>query len=79
MMLSDSYYLDEILMMMETEPLLDDGAPSLDDGFGAMMFVELMFYVRDGCYLDGKSLVMPMMISVTFSTADALDIYELLE
>ena len=40
--------------------------------------MELMFYVRDGCYLDG-SLIMPMMASITFSTADALDIYELLE
>ena len=27
----------------------------LDDAFGAMMFVELIFYVRDDCYLDGRA------------------------
>ena len=30
-MISDSYYLDELLMMTEIEPLLDDVAPG-DDG-----------------------------------------------
>jgi hypothetical protein len=42
------------------------------------MFVELIFYVCDGCYL----MVEPHMLmttSVTFSIAEALDIYELLE
>ena len=58
-MLSDSYCLDELLMMMEMEPLLDDGDPFLDDGFGAMMFVELMFYVHDGRYLDGRVSLCP--------------------
>ena len=38
-MLSDSYYLDELLMMMEMEPLLDDVAP----GVGGVSFVQLMY------------------------------------
>ena len=28
LMISDSYYLDELLMMIKLEPLLDDVAPS---------------------------------------------------
>ena len=42
------------------------------------MFVELMFYVRDGCHLMVEPHML-MMTSITFSTAEALDIYELLE
>ena len=31
----------------------------LDHAFGAMMSMELMFYVRDGCYLDGRVSLCP--------------------
>ena len=37
MILSDSYYLDELLMMMEIEPLLYDLAPDVDGvSFGSV-------------------------------------------
>ena len=40
-MISDSYYLDELLMMTEIEPLLDDVVP----GDGGVSLVQLMHTV----------------------------------
>ena len=45
-MISDSYYLDELLMMTEIEPLLDDVAPS----DGGVSLVQLMHMIDDGNY-----------------------------
>ena len=40
-MISDSYYLDELLMMTKIEPLFDDVAP----GDGEVSLVQLMHMV----------------------------------
>ena len=48
-MLSDSYCLDELLMMMEMEPLLDDVAP----GDGGVSLVQLMHMVMIAMIYDG--------------------------
>ena len=49
MILSDSYFLDERLMMMEIEPLLDDVAP----GDGGVSLVQLMHMVMIAMIYDG--------------------------
>ena len=46
LMISDSYYLDELLMMMEIEPLLNDIAPGDD-------LVQLMHMVMIAMAYDG--------------------------
>ena len=48
-MLSDSYCLDELLMMIEIEPLLDDVAP----GDGGVSLVQLMHMVMIAMIYDG--------------------------
>ena len=48
-MLSDSYCLDELLMMLEMEPLLDDVAP----GDGGVSLVQLMHMVMIAMIYDG--------------------------
>ena len=48
-MLSDSYCLDELLMMMEIEPLLDDVAPS----DGGVSLVQLMHMMMTTMMYDG--------------------------
>ena len=48
-MLSDSYCLDELLMMLEMEPLLDDVAP----GDGGVSLVQLMHMVMIAMVYDG--------------------------
>lgn len=47
-MISDSYYLDEPLMMKEIEPLLDDASPG-DDGIS---LVQLMHMVMTAMAYD---------------------------
>ena len=49
MILSDSYYLDELLMMMEIESSLDDVAPG-DDG---VLLVQLMHMMMIAMIYDG--------------------------
>lgn len=41
MILSDSYFLDELLMMLEMEPLLDDVAPG-DDGVSLFQLMHIV-------------------------------------
>ena len=48
-MISDSYCLDELLMMIEIEPLLDDVAP----GDGGVSLVQLMHMVMIAMAYDG--------------------------
>ena len=48
-MISDSYYLDELLMMLEMELLLDDVAP----GDGGVSLVQLMHMVMIAMAYDG--------------------------
>ena len=45
-MISDSYYLDELLMMMEIEPLLNDVAPS--DDLVQLMHMVMIAMAHDG-------------------------------
>ena len=49
MMISDSYCMDELLMMIEIEPLLDDVAP----GDGGVSLVQLMHMVMIAMIYDG--------------------------
>ena len=45
LMISDSYYLDDLLMMIEIEPLLDDVAPG-------DLLVQLMYMVMTAMAYD---------------------------
>ena len=48
-MLSDSYCLDELLMMLEMEPLLDDVTP----GDGGVFLVQSMHMMMTAMMYDG--------------------------